>query len=428
MRRLGGAVIHMQQNLVEKEVMSELSSVSFLVGSREKFAEVMFASARIPFDDMVLDFLNDLSGKLMGSKAVKRYPDIVALGFWIRKSSVLSLKVRFEQEDGNIHIGRGIAFHIAPSNVPVNYAYSLIAGLLTGNINIVRIPSKDFPQVEMINQAINESLEKYPILKRFIFLVKYGRNQKVNDVFSAMADIRIVWGGDTTIAELRKSPLAPRAGEITFADRYSIAIIDSEKYLSMENKLQLTEGFYNDTYLTDQNACTSPKIVIWTGNKIEEAKKEFWGRLHTFVKAKYSYQPIMGVNKLTSSCLLAMKCDGVKIEPHEDNYLVRVKVTNPDCAMMDIKESCGFFLEYECSHIMELKSLCNHTRCQTIGFLGEKEMLLPLLMSGMKGVDRVVPIGRTMDFDFIWDGYNLYERLTRTIHLNIVRKCGQCRQ
>ena len=25
------------------------------------------------------------------------------------------------------------------------------------------------------------------------------------------------------------------------------------------------------------------------------------------------------------------------------------------------------------------------------------------------GIDRVVPMGQTMDFDFIWDGYNLYE-------------------
>jgi hypothetical protein len=59
--------------------------------------------------------------------------------------------------------------------------------------------------------------------------------------------------------------------------------------------------------------------------------------------------------------------------------------------------------------------LCKDNRCQTLGYIGDKEMFLPLLISGVKGIDRVVPIGKTMDFDLIWDGYNLPALLTRTI-------------
>jgi hypothetical protein len=47
--------------------------------------------------------------------------------------------------------------------------------------------------------------------------------------------------------------------------------------------------------------------------------------------------------------------------------------------------------------------------------LGNKEILRPLVFSGIKGVDRIVAIGHTMDFDLNWDGYNLVERLTRTV-------------
>ena len=46
-----------------------------------------------------------------------------------------------------------------------------------------------------------------------------------------------------------------------------------------------------------------------------------------------------------------------------------------------------------------------------------KSLLEPLIQAGIRGVDRVVPIGYTMDFDLIWDGYNLVERLTRTIQM-----------
>jgi hypothetical protein len=47
--------------------------------------------------------------------------------------------------------------------------------------------------------------------------------------------------------------------------------------------------------------------------------------------------------------------------------------------------------------------------------LGNKEILRPLVESGIKGVDRIAAIGHTMDFDLNWDGYNLVERLTRTV-------------
>ena len=68
---------------------------------------------------------------------------------------------------------------------------------------------------------------------------------------------------------------------------------------------------------------------------------------------------------------------------------------------------------------MEIRDLCNNIRCQTVGYLGEKEDVLSLIASGIKGIDRVVPIGKTMDFDLLWDGYNLFERLTRTVNILI---------
>ncbi len=412
-------MILMQQNLNSQREWDMLDGITYLIGNADLLKDMASAPAKEPFDEEIIEFLNDVSRKIMGMKEAKAYPDVITLGFWMRKSSVLSLKDRFKKNDGNLHLGRGIAFHIAPSNVPVNYAYSLVAGLLTGNANIVRVPSKDFPQVGIINKAIHESLSKFRNVKDYICLVRYERNKEINNCLSVMADVRVIWGGDHTIAELRESPLAPRAGEITFADRYSLAVIDSDAYLKMEHKKKVAEDFYNDTYLTDQNACTSPRIVVWLGSQKEEAKRQFWGALYEVVKEKYEFQPIMGINKLTSSYLLAAAQPGVKIESREDNYIVRVKIPKITDGLMEWKDNSGYFLEYNCDDILELKKLCDDTHCQTIGFMGERETIIPLLKSGIKGVDRIVPIGNTMDFDLIWDGYDLSERLTRTIAIHL---------
>ena len=398
---------------------SILDRAAYLVGSREALLKLQSTAPKLPFSQDIIDFLSDLSKELMQSSEAKTFPDVATLGFWLRRSSLLSMQKRFRTDDDIFRIGRGTAFHIAPSNVPVNYAYSLFAGLLCGNANIVRVPSKDFPQIDIINKAICKTLEKHPNMKPYIVLMRYERDREINDMLSALCDVRVIWGGDATISELRRSPLPARACEITFADRYSLAVIDSDVYMHMIKKddkavARFAADFYNDTYLSDQNACTSPRAVIWTGNAKDEAKKIFWESLSALVKKKYRFQPIQGVDKLSAEYTAA--ASGICRMKHisdRDNRLVRVQVLELPSKLMDYRGNSGYFYEYDCDDILAIRELCDDTHCQTIGILGERAIAEPLLRSGIHGVDRVVPMGHTMDFDLIWDGYDLVERLTR---------------
>ena len=126
---------------------------------------------------------------------------------------------------------------------------------------------------------------------------------------------------------------------------------------------------------------------------------------------------MQAVNKLISSFILAVKQNGVRKVKMADNLIVRMKVDDVSSKLMDLKDNSGYFFEYDCDDILKLKDLCNDARCQTISYIGAKETLVSLVENGVKGVDRIVPIGKTMDFDLIWDGYNLFERMTRTINV-----------
>ena len=392
-----------------------LNRVKYLTGTADVATQLPAVPAKQPFDDSIVEFLSDISNDLMGNHAAKDYSDIVTFAFWIRRGSLKKLQERFEPHDNSIHLVKGVAFHVAPSNVPVNFAYTLVAGLLMGNANVVRVPSNDFTQIKILTDAFNKTLVKHPDMAPYILCVRYGRDKDINDLFSSIADVRVVWGGNQTIAELRKSPLPPRSGEITFADRYSLAVIDSDNYLAIENKERVAEDFYNDTFFSDQNACTSPRIIVWTGKQIEEAKKVFWGEEHQLAERKYSFQAIQGVNKLTKSCLVAVAEPGVKVAEHQDNLIVRVEVPKITGNLMDFRDNSGFFYEYECENILDLIPLCDDKRCQTIAYIGNRDFVQPLIKAGVKGIDRVVPVGKTMDFDLIWDGYNLPALLSRTV-------------
>ena len=396
-------------------ILMQLSSnvvperITYLVGSANIISTMPDVPALPSFDEKVISFLNALSKALMG---YREYSDVVTFAFWIRQANIKNLQERFKSDE--FRLGRGMVFHIAPSNVPVNFAYSMVSALLCGNSNVVRVPSKDFPQVEIITNAITKTLEQHPELKRYIACVRYEHNKEINDLFSSICDVRIIWGGDKTIETLRQSPLQPRSTEITFADRYSIAVIDSDTYLAIEDKRRVAQNFYNDTFFSDQNACTSPRIIIWTGDQIQEAKEQFWQFEHTVVKEKYNFQPIQAVNKLTRAYLDAVAFNDLHIEPHEDNFIYRVKLES--LLGLNLDNNSGYFYEYDCKHnLLEIKELCNSKKCQTSAYIGEKEMFTELLSCGIKGIDRIVPVGTTMDFDLVWDGYDLTHELSREI-------------
>ena len=52
-----------------------------------------------------------------------------------------------------------------------------------------------------------------------------------------------------------------------------------------------------------------------------------------------------------------------------------------------------------------------------IGVFGvePQQILQVIIENGCKGVDRIVPIGKALDIDVIWDGYDLIGSLSRII-------------
>ena len=399
---------------------TNLNKLQFLVGNDALLKSLDKAAPMTPFSDKILEFTEAVSKNILSVRENKAFSDVITLGFWLRKASLLQYKNRYADKIESGVTGRGALMHIAPSNVPVNYAYSLFTGLLTGNANVVRVPSKEFVQIDLINAAIEKALEVYPEMRPYIVLVRYERNKKINDYLSSLADVRIIWGGDRTIDEIQKSPIKDGATEVLFADRYSLAVIDSDYYLNHVGRI--ANDFYNDTYLSDQNACTSPRVIVWTGSKIEKAKSIFWKSVEELVDQKYNFQTIQGVDKIANIYEAAALYDkSIRIKYTDEthglhnflnNSLIRVKTDKLTPELMDYRGNSGLFYEYDTVDIISLYDFCNDTHCQTIGLLGDESLVTPLRDMNPKGIYRVVRMGHTMDFDFEWDGYNLFECLT----------------
>ena len=300
--------------------------------------------------------------------------------------------------------------------MPVNFAFSFAAGLLAGNANIVRIPAKNFEQVNIICNAINKLLaDKHTGMKPYICMVKYPPVTAVSDIFSKICDSRVVWGGDNTIKELRQSPLKSRANEINFADRHSIAVINADEYLNATNKDAITQNFYNDTYFSDQNACTAPRVVIWLGKDKDRAKRIFWEKIHCKAKSEYKLAPVQSVGKLSAFCRVASQKD-VKLVKSEDEFVTRITLNSLDDDIMDFKYNSGFFFEYDADDLKDILPIATE-RCQTLTYFGltNEELRSFMTTFAPHGIDRAVPMGKSMDFTLVWDGYDLIRSLSRKI-------------
>jgi hypothetical protein len=374
-----------------------------------------------PFSDECIEYLNCLSASLSRNPAIKLFPDVATFDFFCRKANLLNLKKKFCNEE-NLKLGRGIAFHIAPSNVPVNFAYSMVCGLLAGNTNIVRIPSKDFEQVNIICNAIKDlsNINKLREMSLRTIFVKYDKRSNATGYFSSICDVRIIWGGDETIAQVRKHAIPPRSFDITFADRYSFCAINAEKYISDCDFEKTAKAFYNDTYMFDQNACTASHLVLWFGNdeNIRIAKEIFWNTLYKIVKSRYNMQPVIAVNKLTSLYTQAVHLGKIKKETSVDNLLWRISLTDLPADIENFRCNSGYFSEYSLKRLEDITHIVSR-KYQTLAYFGFNKQELRNLISKIKpvGIDRIVPIGRTTDFSLIWDGYNMIEVLSRNIEI-----------
>ncbi|MCI9123515.1 MAG: acyl-CoA reductase [Eubacterium sp.] len=392
------------------------NTVEYLFGS-----ENIRVVSKAPFTRETCEFLDALSKALRKDERARLYPDIQTFAFWIRKANIQSIK---KKEFGlDCRMGKGLIFHVAPSNVPVNFAYSLVFGMLAGNSNIIKISSKKHIQSRIICSIMDFLSEKseFSWVKEQNAVVAYGRGQsEKTDAFSAACDMRIIWGGDPAIAQIRKSLLQPRSTEITFADRYSIALmgVDAIVNASDQEMLVLAQNFYNDTYLMDQNACSSPHMVVWTGEREykEQAEIRFWDAVYGYAASRYDLADMKVSEKYTLLCELAVMFPILKLHRYE-NILYIVEIEHLVENVAQLRGKFGLFFTCFVDGIDHFVRYMDDKKVQTCTIYGidAKRILDCMLRSHIRGIDRIVPIGKAMDIGVVWDGYDLMNTLSRRI-------------
>ena len=118
-------------------------------------------------------------------------------------SDILRERLKKELPPGREPLG--VLLHIGAGNVPGLGAYSVIEGLLAGNINILKPASVDAPISGFI---LRELVKAEPELKPYIYMFEIPSTHasavpKLKELIS-LSDAVSVWGGDRTIKAVRE--------------------------------------------------------------------------------------------------------------------------------------------------------------------------------------------------------------------------------
>lgn len=174
----------------------------------------------------------------------------------------------------------GILFHIAAGNAEGLPFYSVLEGLLSGNVNILKLPSMDDGlSILLLYEIIKEEPELAPYV---CVLDVSSNNMEIMRKVATMADAIVVWGGDAAIQAVR-AYAEPNTKIISWGHKLSFAYVTEEVLtnLNMQQELYALARHMCDTKQVLCSSCQGiyidsddRRVLEAVGNKFFEILKE----------------------------------------------------------------------------------------------------------------------------------------------------------
>lgn len=162
----------------------------------------------------------------------------------------------------------GVLLHIAAGNVDGLPAYSVVEGLLTGNINLLKLPQADRGlSVEILLRLIEEE----PALADFLYVFDTP-SEDVDTLMrlARLSDGIVVWGGDGAVSAVRRFA-PPGVKLIEWGHRLSFAYLSGE-----QDRERDWPALARHIIDTQQLLCSSCQVIYLDTDRQED--------VHTFCR------------------------------------------------------------------------------------------------------------------------------------------------
>ncbi|MFT5635024.1 MAG: hypothetical protein ACI89T_000455 [Cognaticolwellia sp.] len=380
-----------------------------------------------PFEDSIIEALSLLGQHLITNG--RNHSDIVAAGFWLRKTRLVNFKTSYLEEktiEKNTNgkkseqalKAKGCVFHLAPGNVDTLFFYSIMLSVLCGNYSVLRISNKlsELSQtlIRLINQCIAQH-SQYAHVWQLIDIIQYDHNDELTSYISQYADVRVIWGGNKTVEDISQLPLKNKGNNVCFPDRYSVAVVQLTNELHLDAAIKKCVSDIKPFF---QQACSSPKVIYWL-NTDKKLQTLFWQGV-----AKKLNEQLKDNENLAGSDLIARliykqqlpllvkpeKLRSKQLYSWDKSPLNVVELTKIN--LETILQHCGLWVMLS-KQLIKMDEIRLFDHCQTVTMFGvndnEWKNWLDTTNEPMK---RWVPAGQALAFSHVWDGIDLIDSFT----------------
>ena len=163
----------------------------------------------------------------------------------------------------------GIVSHISAGNVFVGGVDSLIQGIVTKNINLMKMSTVD-PIFPVLFAKSLKEFDTTGILHKAMALINWkGGTQEIENIIKKECDAIVVYGGADTIRAYRKN-LGLHCKLIEYGPKYSFVMVEKEMLYKRGIK-ESAKLIAKDAIMWEQSACSSPHTIYVEG---EDTAKE----------------------------------------------------------------------------------------------------------------------------------------------------------
>lgn len=404
-----------------QEIAAEALPVTVLTPSGERdINRVISALQQAPewpcFAEPALAFCRALGEQLLANTITRERPDIVALAFWLRNSQLQQMYNEFS----GLHpsrVARGLIFQIAPGNVDTVFVYSLLLAFLLGNRTLVKVSSRTGASAELIIQAMNQLLAhpQHRACAERIAIIQYASQAAVTQRLSELAQLRVIWGGNQTIAAIQAITAEKAIEDVVFPNRHSAALINAST-VNRDNIANVVDSFCKDSLVYAQQACSSPRCLLWLGKDkdITRAQQLFWPR--------FQQQAGLIAEAMDDADCFQREVFRQRVAVELGQQCAQVFT---GCALRLITQAavnklmashCGLQVFFELQlPILEALEERLDDDFQTLACFGVDpgEVEAALSNLGRDRLKRLVPLGQALTFSHHWDGINLLDRFSQ---------------
>lgn len=283
---LFGEKLNLEGELSE-ELANKYFSENMLSRKSQKFREVPI--------DKILQVLEDTANKLTDKngfyykKLINKMPDITNYSAQMVKKavelipdmlSIDALKKRLKCI-GNYHsldyfindtcsktnrvVPIGYVLHVAAGNIFLGSVDSLVVGIITKNVNVLKVSSEDFLFPILFYEALMEADEDKVIVPYIAVTYWRSDNHNIERIVKSKFDAILLFGGEGAVLNY-KNGLSAKTEIYSFGPKISFGLVCKD--LDDDKLMNAAKGFAKDIVYWEQRACTScQNIFIESSNK-----------------------------------------------------------------------------------------------------------------------------------------------------------------